>query len=73
MPSLAIHIYWDTNKQRSISPQKDVVPLFMLGDPQQFDFKAWLAETLTAQDAQWQDILGGQCACGASQLCGQAV
>ena len=27
----------------------------MLGDPQQFDFKAWLAESLTTQDAQWQD------------------
>ena len=55
VPSLAIHLDRDANKQRSINPQKDVVPLVMLGDPQQFDFKAWLAETLTAQDAQWQD------------------
>ena len=55
VPSLAIHLDRDANKQRSINPQKDVVPLVMLGDPQQFDFKAWLAESLTAQDAQWQD------------------
>ncbi len=55
VPSLAIHLDRDANKQRSINPQKDVVPLVMLGDPQHFDFKAWLAETLTAQDAQWQD------------------
>ena len=55
VPSLAIHLDRDANKQRSINPQKDVVPLVMLGDPQQFDFKAWLAETLTAEDAQWQD------------------
>ena len=55
VPSLAIHLDRGANKQRSINPQKDVVPLVMLGDPQQFDFKAWLAETLTAQDAQWQD------------------
>ena len=55
VPSLAIHLDRDANKQRSINPQKDVVPLVMLGDPQQFDFKAWLAESLTTQDAQWQD------------------
>ena len=55
VPSLAIHLDRDANKERSINPQKDVVPLVMLGDPQQFDFKAWLAESLTAQDAQWQD------------------
>ena len=55
VPSLAIHLDREANKQRSINPQKDVVPLVMLGDPQQFDFKAWLAETLTAQDSQWQD------------------
>ena len=55
VPSLAIHLDREANKQRSINPQKDVVPLVMLGDPQQFDFKAWLAEALTAQDSQWQD------------------
>ena len=54
VPSLAIHLDRDANKQRSINPQKDVVPLVMLGDPQHFDFKAWLAETLTAQHSQWK-------------------
>ena len=55
VPSLAIHLDREANKQRSINPHKDVVPLVMLGDPQQFDFKAWLAETLTAEDSRWQD------------------
>jgi aspartyl aminopeptidase len=53
VPSLAIHLDRDANKQRSINPQKDVVPLVMLGDPQHFDFKAWLAETLTHQHSAW--------------------
>ena len=34
VPSLAIHLDRDANKQRSINPHKDVVPLVMLGDPQ---------------------------------------
>ena len=57
VPSLAIHLDRDANKQRSINPQKDVVPLVMLGDPQQFDFKAWLAESLTTQGPMLMDAL----------------
>ena len=40
IPSLAIHLDREANKQRSINPQKDVVPLVMLGEPQGFDFKS---------------------------------
>ena len=54
IPSLAIHLDREANKQRSINPQKDVVPLVMLGEPQGFDFKVWLAERLMEKDPQWQ-------------------
>ncbi|GIR69515.1 MAG: hypothetical protein CM15mP74_07660 [Halieaceae bacterium] len=50
VPSLAIHLDREANKQRSINPQKDVVPLVMLGDAKGFDFKSWLAEKLAEQD-----------------------
>ena len=50
VPSLAIHLDREANKQRSINPQKDVVPLVMLGHPDTLDFKAWLAKQLVEQD-----------------------
>jgi aspartyl aminopeptidase len=50
VPSLAIHLDREANKQRSINPQKDVVPLVMLGEAKGFDFKSWLAEKLAEQD-----------------------
>ena len=53
IPSLAIHLDREANSQRSINPQKDVVPLVMLGEPQQFDLKAWLAQELGRVDSQW--------------------
>lgn len=49
VPSLAIHLDREANKQRSINPQKDVVPLVMLGHPDTLDFKAWLAKQLVEQ------------------------
>lgn len=54
IPSLAIHLDREANSQRSINPQKDVVPLVMLGEPQQFDLKAWLAQELGRVDSQWR-------------------
>ena len=50
VPSLAIHLDREANKQRCINPQKDVVPLVMLGHPDTLDFKAWLAKQLVEQD-----------------------
>ncbi len=50
VPSLAIHLDREANKQRSINPQKDVVPLVMLGHPDTLDFKVWLAKQLVEQD-----------------------
>ena len=54
IPSLAIHLDREANSQRSINPQKDVVPLVMLGEHQQYDLKTWLAEELARTDSQWQ-------------------
>ena len=51
VPSLAIHLDREANKQRSINPQKDVVPLVMLGHPDTLDFKVWLAKQLVEQDS----------------------
>lgn len=51
VPSLAIHLDREANKQRSINPQKDVVPLVMLGHPDTLDFKVWLAKQLVDQDS----------------------
>ena len=51
VPSLAIHLDREANKQRSINPQKDVVPLVMLGHPDTLDFKVWLAKQLAEQDS----------------------
>jgi len=54
IPSLAIHLDREANSQRSINPQKDVVPLVMLGEHLQYDFKAWLAQEMIRADSQWQ-------------------
>ena len=54
IPSLAIHLDREANSQRSINAQKDVVPLVMLGEHQQFDLKVWLAQELARVDSQWQ-------------------
>ena len=54
IPSLAIHLDREANSQRSINPQKDVVPLVMLGEHQQYDLKTWLAQELARADSQWQ-------------------
>ena len=56
VPSLAIHLDREANKQRSINPQKDVVPLVMLGHPDTLDFKAWLAEQLVEQDSSREGL-----------------
>ena len=52
IPSLAIHLDREANTQRSINRQKDVVPLVMLGEHQQFDLKAWLAQELVRADSR---------------------
>jgi len=54
VPSLAIHLDREANTQRSVNAHKDVVPLVMLGDAQQFDFRQWLAESLAKDDSRWQ-------------------
>ncbi len=54
VPSLAIHLDREANTQRTVNAQKDVVPLVMLGEPQQFDFRQWLAEALAQEDAGYQ-------------------
>jgi aspartyl aminopeptidase len=54
LPSLAIHLDREANTKRSVNAQKDMVPLVMLGDPAQFDFRQWLADTLIEGNAQWE-------------------
>ncbi len=54
VPSLAIHLDREANTQRSVNAHKDVVPLVMLGEAQQFDFRQWLAEALAKDDPRWQ-------------------
>jgi aspartyl aminopeptidase len=54
VPSLAIHLDREANNQRSVNPQKDVVPVVMLGDPAAFDLKKWLVEQLAERDPRWQ-------------------
>ena len=56
VPSLAIHLDREANKQRSINPQKDVLPLVMLGEADTFDLKAWLAERLAAQNSDYHGM-----------------
>ena len=56
VPSLAIHLDREANKQRSINPQKDVVPLVMLGHPDTLDFKVWLAKQLVEQDSSREGL-----------------
>ena len=56
VPSLAIHLDREANKQRSINPQKNVVPLVMLGHPDTLDFKAWLAKQLVEQDSSREGL-----------------
>lgn len=54
VPSLAIHLDREANNQRTVNPQKDVVPVVMLGDPAVFDLKKWLVEQLAERDPRWQ-------------------
>ena len=54
VPSLAIHLDREANNQRTVNPQKDVVPVVMLGDPAAFDLKKWLVEQLAERDPRWQ-------------------
>jgi aspartyl aminopeptidase len=54
VPSLAIHLDREANTQRSVNANKDVVPLVMLGDPQEFDFRQWLAVSLAEGDRRWE-------------------
>lgn len=54
VPSLAIHLDREANTQRSVNANKDVVPLVMLGDPQEFDFRQWLAVSLAQGDRRWE-------------------
>jgi aspartyl aminopeptidase len=54
VPSLAIHLDREANNQRTVNPQKDVVPVVMLGDPAAFDLKKWLVEELAERDPRWQ-------------------
>ena len=56
VPSLAIHLDREANKQRSINPQKDIVPLVMLGHPDTLDFKVWLARQLVEQDSSREGL-----------------
>ena len=54
VPSLAIHLDREANTQRSVNAHKDLIPLVMLGDPQQFDFRQWLADSLAEDDGRLQ-------------------
>ena len=56
VPSLAIHLDREANKQRSINPQKDILPLVMLGEADTFDLKAWLAERLAAENSDYHGM-----------------
>ena len=56
VPSLAIHLDREANKQRSINPQKDVLPLVMLGEADTFDLKVWLAERLAAENSDYHGM-----------------
>jgi len=54
VPSLAIHLDREANTKRSVNAQKDMVPVVMLGDPEQFDFRQWLADSLIEGNSQWE-------------------
>lgn len=56
VPSLAIHLDREANKQRSINPQKDILPLVMLGEADTFDLKAWLAGRLAAENSDYHGM-----------------
>lgn len=56
VPSLAIHLDREANKQRSINPQKDLLPLVMLGEADTFDLKVWLAERLAAENSDYHGM-----------------
>jgi aspartyl aminopeptidase len=56
VPSLAIHLDREANKQRSINPQKDILPLVMLGEADTFDLKAWLAERLAGENSDYHGM-----------------
>ena len=56
VPSLAIHLDREANKQRSINPQKDVLPLVMLGEAGTFDLKTWLAERLAGENSDYHGM-----------------
>ena len=56
VPSLAIHLDREVNKQRSINPQKDLLPLVMLGEADTFDLKVWLAERLAAENSDYHGM-----------------
>ncbi len=50
VPSLAIHLDREANKQRSINPQTDIPPvLFQLGKDEKADFRALLKEHLISE------------------------
>ena len=56
VPSLAIHLDREANKQRSINPQKDILPLVKLGEADTFDLTAWLAERLAGENSDYHGM-----------------
>jgi aspartyl aminopeptidase len=55
IPSLAIHLDREANKQRSINPQTDIVPL--LGTEQELDIRGLLARQLEQDQVQVDKVL----------------
>lgn len=57
IPSLAIHLDREANNQRSINPQKDILPIVMVAEEgSALDFKALLAQQLRAEYPEYEDI-----------------
>ncbi len=57
VPSLAIHLDREANSQRSINPQRDILPLLMgVDDDTTLDFKALLATELGQQHPEYEGI-----------------
>ena len=57
VPSLAIHLDREANSQRSINPQRDILPLLMgIDDDTTLDFKALLATELGQQYPEYDNV-----------------
>ncbi len=58
IPSLAIHLDREANKQRTINYQKHIVPIIMLSEKSSFDIREWLTKQLRdVEDIECAEVL----------------